>query len=322
MKKDVYLKKSHTSPDVSISTLVASSGEDPLTFRNYSKTFFEEEYAASAKEIQAAAESHVPVIHIKNDQEKFYKVTTPYCGRVQSEGLEELLYQMYGAIGVINAFPMQYLFEDENILRAVAPRRDSQNEYSSQSPYNDLSWHVDAAYRPMTQKKHLSPLPDYLVFGIVHRGHQSLPMMYIALEDILKQLSKEEIAAGLSPDFMVSSTDSFSQKVVSKNVPLLEENGRGGFNSRITLQKAEPLTKSAACFLDKVRKISDQKSIQNIISVNPGDIVILNNKSTLHKRDRFEPAWNGEDRYFVRIYSVKDLGQGVLYDDSKEWVWM
>ncbi|WP_412708601.1 hypothetical protein [Candidatus Rickettsia kedanie] len=66
------------------------------------------------------------------------------------------------------------------LFRAVAPKRNFYNERSSQSPYNDLDWYVDAAYRPMTEKSdNLSPIVDYLIFGIVHKGHENLPIIYI-----------------------------------------------------------------------------------------------------------------------------------------------
>lgn len=322
MKKDVYLKKTQIDTGVLVSEILGSPEKDPLTFRNQSKVSFEQEYASSVKEIQAAVKKQAPIIHIQQEQAKFYPVLTPYSGRPELKGLEELVYQMYGVIGLIDTYPMRYMTEDENIIRAVAPRQGSEKECSSQSPYNHLDWHVDAAYRPMNQKEHLSPLPDYLIFGVVHKGHQSLPMMYIALEDILNQLSAKEIEMGLKPQFSVLSTDSFSQKVESKHIPLLTKNENGSFYSRITLQNAKPMTQEAAEFLEKLRGITNQEFIQHRIHVNPGDIIILNNKLVLHKRDPFEPKWDGKDRYFLRVYSVKDLGEGVSKDDQEQWVWI
>ncbi|MFV9930380.1 MAG: hypothetical protein AB8U82_06060 [Rickettsia endosymbiont of Haemaphysalis japonica] len=61
---------------------------------------------------------------------------TPYDGEVRISGIEELICHMYGVIGIIGSLPVLYK-EDKNIIRAVAPRRNSHNERSSQSPYND-----------------------------------------------------------------------------------------------------------------------------------------------------------------------------------------
>lgn len=246
---------------------------------------------------------------------------TPYCGCVHIEGVKELICRMYGTIGIVNTFPISYKDENANIMRAVAPRHNSHNERSSQSPYNELDWHSDAAYRPMIKTGNLSPGPDYLVFGVVHKGHEGLPIVYISPEDILKQLTREDIAVGLSPEFAVSSPDSFFNKVESKLVPLLFKNAHGGFSNRINLQNCRPLTIRADHFLKKIREITSQRKIQNFIDVEAGDIVVLNNKLTLHKRDSYEPKWDGKDRYFIRIYSVKDLNQGVLSDPNKPWVW-
>ena len=228
---------------------------------------------------------------------------------------------MFGIIGIIKTFPILYKDEDANIIRAVAPRQDSHNEHSSQSPYNDLDWHSDAAYRPMKYKSNLSPMPDYLIFGVVHKGHENLPIVYINLEDVLNCLTEADIQTGLSPEFMVSSPDSFSNKISNQNVPLLERNNNGLFHNRINLQYASGLTKKAIHFLKKIREILYDDRIQNRIYVESGDIVVLNNKTTLHKRDSYQPTWDGSDRYFMRIYSVKDLTQGILSEPSKQWVW-
>jgi hypothetical protein len=166
----------------------------------------------------------------------------------------------------------------------------------------------------------LSPLPDYLIFGIVHKGHENLPIVYISLNDILNQLSYQDILIGRSNEFTVTSADSFSYKIVSKNLPLLVEHANG-YYSRIKMD-AIPETQRAAGFLNKIREIVDQKSIQNYIYVDPSDIVILNNKAVLHKRDSYSPKWDGKDRYFIRIYSVKDINQGILANSAQPWIWV
>lgn len=257
----------------------------------------------------------------KEIYQKNYNIMTPYDGEVRVSGIEELIYHMYGVIGIIGSFPVLYKDEDKNIIRAVAPKYNSHNERSSQSPYNDLDWHVDAAYRPMTEKSdNLSPIVDYLIFGIVHKGHENLPIVYISLKDILNQLSYQDILIGCSNEFTVTSADSFSCKIVSNNLPLLVEHATG-YYSRIKMD-AIPETQRAAEFLSKIREIVDQESIQNYIYVTSGDIVVLSNKTVLHKRDSYSPKWDGKDRYFIRIYSVKDINQGILANSAQPWIWV
>ncbi|AFC71619.1 hypothetical protein [Rickettsia australis] len=50
---------------------------------------------------------------------------TSYDGEVRVSGIEELIYHMYGVIGIIGSFPVLYKDEDTNIIRAVAPKRNS-----------------------------------------------------------------------------------------------------------------------------------------------------------------------------------------------------
>lgn len=297
------------------------SSMNPLQLTHYSKSLFEQKYFSISQEIKKKISDKVSVIHLNDFAKEYYDVLTPYSGEVQPLGLENLIHRMYGVIGVINTFPILYQDEDKDILRAVAPRYNSQDEQSSQSPYNDLDWHTDAAYRPIMEKEDLSPRPDYLIFGIVHKGHESLPIVYVELNDILNELSSEDIVAGSRADFIVSSPDSFTRKAKSKNVPILIKNKDDSFYSRIAFQHTIALTKSGENFLHKVKDIVEKKKIQNILQVKTGDIVILNNNTTVHKRDYYEPKWDGKDRYFIRIYSVTDLSQGVLSDKSKPWLW-
>ena len=173
----------------------------------------------------------------------------------------------------------------------------------------------------MSKDAMLSPMPDYLVFGVIHQGQEQLPITYVALENVIKELKPDDLAIGLSPEFTVLSADSFKDRVISKNVSLLLKGDDGLFYNRITLQNTIPQTERAEYFLQKIRSILDKPCIRNVVNVEVGDVVILNNKTTLHKRDSYEPKWNGTDRYFIRIYSVKDLNQGILSNADKPWEW-
>ena len=294
---------------------------NPILFTNNSKEHLKEKHLSFSYQVIQAIKSQTPLVHVKNTNKKSYKVATPYCGKVQSDTPKDLLYKMAALIGIIGTYPVLYKDENESIIRVVAPRKDSCNESSSQSPFTDLDWHVDAAYRPMFKSSRLSPMPDYLVFGVVHQGQEQLPITYVALKDVIKELKNDDLSIGLSPEFSVLSADSFKNRTVSKNVPLLAKDNNGSFYNRITLQNTIPQTERAKYFLQKIRSILDQPYMQNAVTVEVGDVVILNNKTTLHKRDSYAPKWNGKDRYFIRIYSVKDLNQGILNDTDKPWEW-
>ncbi|GAA5253004.1 hypothetical protein [Candidatus Rickettsia kedanie] len=86
-------------------------------------------------------------------------------------------------------------------------------------------------------------------------------------------MSYQDILIGCSNAFTVTSADSFSCKILSNNIPLLVEHATG-YYSRITMD-AIPETQRAAGFLNKIREIVDQESIQNYIYVTSGDIVCI-----------------------------------------------
>lgn len=317
IKVDIYLD------DFDVTNfLVDEYFVDPISIVNSSKEYIKNKYATSASQVLQAIKNKIPVIVIKNVCKKFYKVVTPYDGNVQLDTPKDLIYRMFGLIGIIGTYPILYADENKKIIRVVAPRKGSYDELSSQSPFTDLDWHVDAAYRPMFKKNEfLSPMPDYLVFGVIHKGHEQLPITYIAFQDVINELSNDDILTGLSPEFSVLSADSFKNKIISKNVSLFFRDKEMNFYNRTTFKNTIPQTKRAEYLLQKMRSIVDQPHIQNTVNVESGDIIILNNKTTLHKRDSYKPKWDGKDRYFIRIYSVENLNQGILNDTTKVWEW-
>lgn len=320
MKKIIYLKDIETNIANFAPILISSL--DPIALTYYAKVVSENEYPSLPNRIREGIRNNMPFIHIKNPQKTSFNVPTPYSGIIEIKGIEDLIFRIYGAIGIMDTFPILYKSESDNILRVVAPRHNSNSEISSQSPYNDLHWHVDAAYRPMfVSENGLSPMPDYLVFGVVHKGYQDLPITYIPLKDILQYLGKKDIEFGMQTEFTVTSSDSFSEKIYSKNVSLLIKTRDNFFFSRINLQHASSHTKAGQNFLRKIKEITELKHLQQSISVEPGDIVILNNKTILHKRDQYIPSWDGRDRYFIRVYSVKNLASGIS-DKNYPYKWI
>lgn len=45
------------------------------------------------------------------------------------------------------------------------------------------------------------------------------------------------------------------------------------------------------------------------ISLNPGDVILVNNEITLHGRKGFQPRYDGKDRWLKRVWLTRDLGR-------------
>ena len=52
-----------------------------------------------------------------------------------------------------------------------------------------------------------------------------------------------------------------------------------------------------------------------------GDVVIMDNQRTLHRRGAFTPRWDGTDRYFIRMSAVHDCRTGLAADPGRPWIW-
>ena len=113
-------------------------------------------------------------------------------------------------------------------------------------------------------------------------------------------MSYQDILIGCSNEFTVTSADSFSCKIVSNNLPLLVEHATG-YYSRIKMD-AIPETQRAVGFLNK--EIVDQESIQNYIYVTSGDIVVLSNKTVLHKKE-IAIVLNGMEKIVILLECIQ-----------------
>jgi L-asparagine oxygenase len=44
-------------------------------------------------------------------------------------------------------------------------------------------------------------------------------------------------------------------------------------------------------------------------TLQPGEVLLLDNRRAVHGRSSFEPCWNGHDRFIVRSFAVRNVKQ-------------
>ena len=275
------------------------------------------------REIADACENDCSAIHITDFVPETIAPKTPYDGKVDFEKTKRAVANIYSVIGIMGLKAILYPVEETTTLRVVSARYNSDLEKSSQSPHSNLPWHVDMAYRPFNSSEDgLSPMPHYLIFGVVATGNTYLPITYISMERLVELLDPQDLQVALAAEFELSSPDSVSNAVVRKKLPLLVKDAKGGYYNRINMQKTRPLTARAETLLGKLAKITADKSITEYIDFEAGDVIALNNKNTVHTRAFYSPTWDGHDRYLIRVYAVRDLDAGISLNPDRRWEWI
>ena len=218
--------------------------------------------------------------------------------------------QVLGVVALIGA--KAFAFRDENqgrLIRHVVARPCAAGEVSSQGWDAELPWHMDGAYRPFREGERLARPARWLVFAVINSDPE-VPMTIVSTVELVRRLSPATQSALAQPEFAVSSPAAVTERCVARNLPLLDRDEAGRLISRISLGLCDGLTPRAARALREVSEALADPSLHHRINLRCGDLVVLDNWRTLHRRKAYSPAWNGRDRWLIRIYAAPEHEAG------------
>jgi L-asparagine oxygenase len=251
---------------------------------------------------------------------------TPYDHDPYFHNISIALANLFGLIGALNL--SAFAFDSENdgqIVRHVAPRLDSSEEMSSHGWKQELSWHIDGAYRPLEERispnpAGLSPAPEWLLWGVIYDTPE-VPITLVSIDELVLHLPAKAIADLQKPEFDVQSPDSFGDIAVTSGVPLLIPDPRGGYFSRYNQLKCTGLTSDADNALRTVAATLRNEKLVNRLAIKSGDNIIIHNWKMLHMRSPFTPLWSGKDRWLLRIYAAVNANCGMAFSPARPRVW-
>jgi hypothetical protein len=261
------------------------------------------------------------VIVVRGLPEGLVPPSTPYDGIVDLAASREAIVNLYAVAGCLGLHPVGYAKESASTLHAVCPMRHALGEASSHGFDAALPPHTDYADRPIDEPIHdQSPAAAALAFA-VERAEPATPMRCIPASRLLSLLSPEQIAVGCLEEFAVRAPALFGGGQSGRARRLFLPNAQSGVRCRLNLGTMTGLTPRASLLLHEIREIlSDATNIETI-HVRRGDIVIMDNQRTFHRRASFTPRWDGTDRYFIRMSAVHDCRAGLAADPRRPWIW-
>lgn len=188
----------------------------------------------------------------------------------------------------------------------MCPRKRTQFHISSHGSSLDFFPHVDNPDLPITGEKlpnEIGKCPDTLTL-LSLKSQENVFTSLLLLDDILENLSDDEIELLSQPLFDVKRPDSFEKDNVSiNNLPLLTKYD-GKYYSRFDYHNISTKDPLSLQVLNKFRQISLNENLWKKFNLKPGEVIIFNNQRTLHTRNKFTSKFDGNDRWLLRLFGL------------------
>lgn len=299
---------------------------NPILWEMESGNCLRELMGPSLTELYSAFSSTKNFLHIRGLPAEDSPPLAPYHGHSTYLEVPITLMNMFGIVSLMNGCAFAYTSENDGlIVRDVVARSAARDELSSQGWRYELPWHMDGAFRPLTEKdlfpvSDLSQAPRWLVFGIIY-GSREVPLTFVSVEDVLERLSQSDIAALCQPEFDVHSSASFSPSRVTRGISILIPDENGGYYSRFNQIRCCGTTVAARKALAAFSEVLLDPEIRYRIDIEAGDVVVLDNWRSLHMRLAYLPQWNGMDRWLLRIYAAQSQPLDIPFRNDSGRVW-
>lgn len=198
-------------------------------------------------------------------------------------------------------------FQSENngaIIHNICPLEDKAKSKSGQGAKQPLGMHSDFAF---SEKR-----PDWLML-LCLRNNQSVPTALCLVDDAVSRLSAEDLSTLQKDAFLIHPPESSSLNTPISSPILLKT--ETGYNSRFNKDRCSAKTPEAQKALDAFSEAAIDAT-RNIL-LEAGDLLIFDNKATLHGRRTFTPKFDGTDRWLQRVYCHRPIAEAhVIYDTA------
>ena len=233
---------------------------------------------------------------------------TPYNGYIDSSQTALVNCIHIGIYQIIGIEPISYENENQGLLfRNVVSSQSAVSERSSHGSIHTFGHHVDnpdlpLACEPISTR---SGCPEFLSLMAL-RSDLSVRSNFIAVDDLISQLSAGVVCELLKPNFKINRPDSFGQSKAAY-LPIFVQDNNGVLFCRYDKENSTPLTEPAAAALVMLEAQIQNESIKHYLVYQPGDLLIIKNQRVVHSREGFQARDDGADRWLVRLFGMSSL---------------
>lgn len=197
-------------------------------------------------------------------------------------------------------YPISYRQEQGGrLIQNIVPVHKTESQQISTSSKVELYLHTETAFHPYK--------PSHVILMCL-RGDNTAMTTYSVLDDILSEISEDEISILMTPTFTTSLDDSFMMHgepdFTFDITPLSRErSGNYVFTFDWALMKGKTVEAQSA--LSAVRAAISKTTKE--VALKSGDVMVIDNKTSVHGRKPFQPRYDGTDRWVKRILTIDKL---------------
>ncbi|WP_030570722.1 TauD/TfdA family dioxygenase [Streptomyces aureocirculatus] len=198
--------------------------------------------------------------------------------------------------------PLAYLAEKAGALVQDVVPVPGQETFHGNAGSVPLSFHSENGFHPHP--------PDYVVFLCLRADHDHIAGMRVAgIRQVLPLLSPASREALFTPQFVTTPPPSFGPDTGASKPDVEPRPVLSGAVEDPDIRMAQlvttPLNALAAEALSAFGRACEAASLT--LRLAPGDLVIIDNRVTVHGRTAFHPRYDGADRWLQRTYVTCDL---------------
>ncbi|MFI5780624.1 TauD/TfdA family dioxygenase [Nocardia sp. NPDC051570] len=194
--------------------------------------------------------------------------------------------------------PVAYLAEKSGALvQDVVPVRGKET-FSGNAGSVLLTFHNENAF-------HVHE-PDYVLLLCLRADHDRVAGLRTAcLREVLPLLTGASREALFAPEFVTAPPPSFgSDHAAIPPQPLLSGSADDPDIRMATIATTALTPRAEAALAEFGRACT---TVARITKLTPGDLVIVDNRVTVHGRTAFQPRYDGADRWVQRTFAIADL---------------
>ncbi|WP_380282270.1 TauD/TfdA family dioxygenase [Kitasatospora purpeofusca] len=197
--------------------------------------------------------------------------------------------------------PLAYLAEKTGALVQDVVPVPGQESFHSNAGSVPLSFHTENGFHPHP--------PDYVVFLCLRADHDRTAGMRVAgIRQAVPLLTRAGREALFAPEFITTPPPSFGPDAGSgagaEPRPVLFGAAEDP-DIRMAQLVTSPLTPRATAALAEFGRACEATA--RTLRLVPGDLVVIDNRVTVHGRTAFRPRYDGADRWLQRTYVTTDL---------------
>ncbi|MET7618414.1 TauD/TfdA family dioxygenase [Streptomyces sp. NPDC005408] len=187
-----------------------------------------------------------------------------------------------------------------DLVQDVCPKHGAERRQENSGSVL-LELHTEDGFHPSA--------PHFLSLICLRADHDGVAATVTAgIGDVLPSLDAETVAALRRPEFRIRFSTSFVQdesaEVLTPLMPVLSS-GPGCPDLRVDFNATIATTPPAQAALDRLEDAM-LLSLKGLV-LQPGDLVVIDNRRAVHGRTDFTPRYDGDDRWLRRSFVVTDL---------------